>query len=731
MAPSRRWAVLIGVDQCGHDVQLPPLRFAESDARAMRDVLLDQQIGTFDDGDVRLLVGSDATWRETKVLLRELALKSAPSDILLVYFAGHTLVPQWSDQLDAYLVTADLDADVLSREPDNGLRISFLKRDIFDAFAGASFLVLDCCHAGVYADAARRNVKVLQTYAEAVDRPRHNALLACPSGSVTRESVEHQHGTLTYHVLRALQGGAGDEAGRVSFAQMATFVAAQGMDPPPVHTAHVYGATTVLTQPPMSRHDRQALSSPANPGVTRPCLNPLEDQTSSIRQLLNRVFRADMRSAHQPQQGERDGRVELIRYALDAESAAVVDFTSCSIGVVNQTARFDKEALRPMLDLAAGEAAQHQRATPGYVVTHGTGRRMLCVPLSFAGDRTLTLTVVDPALAQLDMGEPLAVMLRAVWDSDPVADLLQSEMAVLTALRTSFGRLPAKLYDDAFSLYQQLIKSMTMVFQPVVELDQRPAGVQVHSFEALARRHDGELRAPWQALRIAHDWGDRFIVERDAILLAKAVSSYVEADARAGWQGTKPLSVNVAVRSLLSDAYFEQVSKALTEAGLHARTLTLEISEQDSISPAPGERWPQAPLVYFHNRLTRLARELRISFAVDDFGVGYASLARMAELPLTQIKVDRAILHHPMALEELTLVAQIARWASDQGQTGHSRTVIVEGFDDDAPISLHEIFGLGIHHVQGYFSGSIASSTLCELDPSVQERIASLVRGHK
>jgi EAL domain-containing protein (putative c-di-GMP-specific phosphodiesterase class I) len=730
MAPSKRWAVLIGVDQCGRDVQLPPLRFAESDALALRDVLLDQEVGSFD-GAVKMFLGAEATWREVKVFLRDLALQSEPSDVLFVYFAGHTLVPQWTDQLDAYLVTADLDPAVLAHEPDNGLRMSFLKRDIFDAFAGASFLVLDCCHAGIYADADRRNAKVLQSYAEAVDRPRHNALLACPSGSVTRESVENGHGTLTHHVLRALRGEAGDEAGQVSFAQMATYVARQGIDPPPVHTAHVYGATTVLTHRPMSRHDRQVLNSPANPGITRPCLNPLEDQTSSIRQLLDRLFRADMRSAHQSHQGKRDGRVDLIRYALDAESAAVVAFTGRSFGVVNQTALFDKDVLSPMLETAANDRMKHPTATPGYVVSHGVGRRMLCVPLSFASDRTLTLAVVDPAAAQLDMGEPLAVMLRAVWDSDPAADPLQSEMTVLTALRTSFGRLPLKLYEDAFSLYRQLIGSMIMVFQPVVELDQRATGVSVQSFEALARRNDGEPRAPWSALRMAHDWGDRFIVERDAILVTKAIHSYAEADAASAWQGTKPLSVNVAVRSLLSDAYLGQVSKALAEAELHPRTLTLEISEQDPITPEPGELWPQEPLVYFHNRLTALAKELRISFAVDDFGVGYASLARMAELPLTQIKVDRAILHHPMALEELTLVTRIARYASDQGQTGQPRTVIVEGFDDDAPVSLYDIYRLGIHHVQGYFSGATASPTLSGLEPAIQERIASLVRGEK
>jgi len=727
VAPSKRQAVLIGVNQCGYDVQLPALRYAESDAQDLRAVLLDQDYGTFDDGDVKMFTGSDATWREIKAYLREIALESGPSDVLLVYFAGHALVPEWNDQLDAYLVTADLDPKGLPREPDNGLRMSFLKRDVFEAFAGTSFLVLDCCQAGIYADADRRHAAAMQTYRTQVDR--HSALLACPRGAVARESAEYGHGVLTHHVLRALRGEAADEARRVSFGRMAAFVAEQGIDPPPAQWVKTYGPTTPLTQPPVSRHDRQALSTPANPGITRPCKNPLEDQSNSIMQLLDRMFRAENRPSHHVPQGGHAERVELIRYALDADSVAIVEFAGDDVAVVNKTARFDTETLRPMLELAAVEAVQYRTSMPGHVVSHGARRRILCVPLSYADERILALTVVDPALAQLDMGEPLAVMLRAVWDSDPLHDPVQAEMTVMTALRNAFGRLPLTLYEYAFSLYQKLIGSMTMVFQPVVELDLRAAGVSIQSFEALARRNDREVRAPLAALRMAYDWGDRFIIERDALLVAKAIHSYAEADAAAEWQGIKPLSVNVAVRSLLSDSYLHQVSKALVEAGVSPRTLTLEISEQDPITPGPGERWPQEPLVYFHRRLTELARELRINFAVDDFGVGYASLARMAELQLTQIKVDRAVLHHPLAVDELALVAQVARYASDQGHAPHPRTVIVEGYDDEAPVSLRQIYELGIHHVQGYFCGAVASTALRPLDRSVQERIASLARG--
>ncbi|MGW1062651.1 EAL domain-containing protein [Micromonospora rubida] len=729
MAPSRRRAVLIGVNQGGSDVRLPALRYAERDVQAVRGVLLDEEIGTFDDADIKMYVGAEATWREIKAGLREMALDSGPSDVLLVYFAGHALVPEWSTQLDAYLVTADLNPDALRREPDNGLRMAFLKRDVFETFAGTSFLVLDCCHAGIYLDADLRHAEAMQTYRTRVDR--HSALLACRNGAAARESEEYGHGVLTYHLLSALRGGAADDRGRVSFGQMAAFVAEQGLEPPPVQLVHMWGPTTVLVQPPTSRHERRLQSSPANPSTTRPCKSPLEDQSSSIVQLLGRVFRSDAHPMRASQQRGHAERVEIVRHALAAASVAVVEFSGSAIRVADSTARFDKEELRPLLELSSADATRYRTSMPGHIVSNDAGMRLLCVPLSYEDDRILTLTVVDPAVALLDMGEPLAVMLRALWDSNLLGDPLQAEMQVVTALRTAFGRLPLNLYEYAFSLYQKLVDSMIMVFQPVVELDLRPAGVSIHSFEALARRSDKELRAPLAALQMAYVWGDRFIIERDSLLLAKSIHSYATADADAPWHGTKPLSVNVAVRSLLSDSYLNQVSRALAEAAMHPRTLTLEISEQDAIQPGPGERWPQEPLLYFHRRLTELARELRISFAVDDFGVGYASLARMAELPLTQIKVDRAVLHHPMALEELALVARVSRHASDLGQAPTPRAVIVEGFDDAAPVTLKQIYDLGIHHVQGFFSGAVASTSLQPLDQAARERIAGLVRGEE
>lgn len=722
-----RWAMLIGVNQCGASVQTPHLRYAERDARAVYELLVDPDTGTFQPADIQLHLGRQAGAAEIKARLRHVALNSGPSDVLFVYFAGHAVMPGWSRQSDAYLATADLDLDALADDPERGLRMAFLRRDVFEVFAGTSFLVLDCCHAGAYVDAALREVDAMGTYGPQIDR--HSALLSCPRDAASRESDDVRHGVLTHHLLRALVGEAAGPDGRVSFGQMAQFAVEQNISPMPGQLTQIWGPTTVLTQPSAPRHSRQEPLTRRVPTPARvaPCENPLDRCASSIGHLLERLFR----EARVPRQGgaPATSKVDRIRLAVEADSVAVVEFTGSGAVVVDATARFGRDELGPLLEQTAAHVFPVRRTSLGYVCTHEAGRRMLCVPVAYDDARALTLVLVDPALSMLEMGEPLAILLRAVWNLTVAEDPLQAEVQVLTALRAAAGRLPLELYEHCFGLYRRLVGSLTMVFQPVISLDRRAKGVGVHSYEALARRTHGDLRAPVDVLQAAHVWGDRFVIERDSVLLAAAIQSYAQADADGPWDMTKPISINVAVRSLLNESYLSAVHSVLDDAHLDPSAVTLEISEQDPIRPAPGEVWPLAPLAYFHRRLTQVARELGISFAVDDFGVGYSSLARMAELPLTQIKVDRAVLHHPLALDELELVTRVARHASDLGRAPAARVVIVEGFDDESPVTLRQLYERRIRFVQGYISQAPAATSLSVLGDAVRERIAALVRG--
>jgi uncharacterized caspase-like protein len=200
----RRFAVVIGVDGSGINSTLPTLRFAQRDADAVAKVLCDPQTGTFDPADVTLFIGHKARTDHIKAALRRIVLNSDETDVLLLYFAGHTLTPSWSHGTDLYLVTPDLDVSALSDNPDAGLRRAFLTRDVFQHFSGTAVLILDCCQAGS-----------LVTFQSADligfggrEEPRLEVLAACAANEYAREDPDSRHGVFTNHVLEGLRGGA-------------------------------------------------------------------------------------------------------------------------------------------------------------------------------------------------------------------------------------------------------------------------------------------------------------------------------------------------------------------------------------------------------------------------------------------------------------------------------------------------------------------------------------------
>src|SRR5690349_4909125 len=104
---NQRFAVMVGVDDAGS-----LLRFAERDAEVMRDQFAAEGFETC------LFTGVNATAGEIKATLRQAVMRSEKSDVLVVYFAGRTVTPEWSRGTDTYLITHDLDESALSENPD-------------------------------------------------------------------------------------------------------------------------------------------------------------------------------------------------------------------------------------------------------------------------------------------------------------------------------------------------------------------------------------------------------------------------------------------------------------------------------------------------------------------------------------------------------------------------------------------------------------------------------------
>lgn len=729
----RRFGVFIGVNHSPREPNIADLRYAEADATAVRDVLTDPMIGTFRTEDTQLLIGSGATADEVKRALRVAALRCEPSDILFVYFAGHGIPPPWHPAGDPYLAVWDTALADLEQNPDLGLRMGFLLRDVFEVAAGSSFLVLDCCHAGGFADVERsaarhRTLRHALDEAYARQLSRHSALLACPTNEAARERAELGHGVFTSHLLRGLRGQAVGPDGSVTFDELGAYLLNQDLVPQPGFFVHGWGGRTILTRP--GRRPGWPASAPSTMEQAMPAIDieplggPLDRCVTPLIRLLGKAFR-DGRwprpAEHPPAPHDLVG---LMRHAAEAESAALVAFGPDSHQVEAVSGPFEATALGGLLAGLAREVSAGGRANLGHVCTEEGGRQTLVVPVGREQDRVLCLVAVGPAGMLFDMGEPLATALQALWRTASTHDALLAEVEVLTSLRRAYGRLPLRIYNYCFDLYRQLLNTVVMVFEPVMSLSTNPAMIGVHSWEALARRSENERRAPAELLNVAHVWGDQFIIERDCILAANAIKSYGQAHATSSWQNRvpSPISINVAVRSLLSQVYAQAVEAARAEAGLGWWKVTLEISERDPIAPPPGEVWLPTPIAYFKRRLEALARSLRVNFAVDDFGVGHSSLDRLSMLTLTQIKVDRAILHHELALDELSLVVKVAEHA-----VAAPRPVVVEGFDEDSPVALRDIHRCGIEYVQGYITDVTASTRLQPLGEDRCRRIASML----
>jgi EAL domain-containing protein (putative c-di-GMP-specific phosphodiesterase class I) len=739
---SERYGIIIGVNACGAHVRIPSLRFAEADAKAVYDHLTNENTGTFDAAFTRLLTGRSATTFAVRAALRDIALKMSPSDLLFVYFAGHAIISPWSRHNDPYLVTSDLDPACLEAEPDHGLRMSFLKRDVFDFSQGSSFLILDTCHAGAYLDFVREdNAHLSRMTMDALDETHgtrlsvnYGGLFACAADGAARESAEMRHGVLTHHVLLALQGGAANQAGEVTFDAVVDYVRRQEIVPEPGSAVQGWGHASALTYPREIKPAGAAVATiPPTHLVTmaEPLANPLDAHASSLNLLLDRFCGRENDRSNISNSDDREARLERMRHALDASAATEIDASSNQV-VASVGSSGAKVLSSSLLDRIAKASREEAALGFAFMPLGDNGVQLLVVPPRNNSGSASTLVFADPAPSFLRIGEPIAVALQSLWAEFPIGDLPAAKVRTLSALRGKFGRLPLQIYQTCLDDYTKLLDSLVIVFEPIMVLSKDPGSVGIHGWEALARRDLSARRAPVDILKIADIWGDRFVVERDIALAVKAITSYRQAHPKGpfGHDSPRPVSINVSVRSLLSETYERALAQAISDMRLAPHMVTLEISERDAIEPFPDEGdWGPTPIAFFQNRLRELTSRLLVNFAVDDFGVGHASLDRISSLNLTQIKVDRAILYHSMAKEEIKLVVQLANEALKQGISASSRPVIVEGVESESPVSLHDLHELGINYVQGYITGRPAGPSLEPLSEEVRKEVSFRVRG--
>jgi diguanylate cyclase (GGDEF)-like protein/PAS domain S-box-containing protein len=230
---------------------------------------------------------------------------------------------------------------------------------------------------------------------------------------------------------------------------------------------------------------------------------------------------------------------------------------------------------------------------------------------------------------------------------------------------------------------------LELLYQPVVDLPSR----RVVGCEALVRWHHRTrgVIAPATFIPIAEESGvivalDRWVL-REACVTAARIRAY---------RPDFKISVNFSPRDLREPDLPDVVAAMLSEHGLAPSALSVEVTEHvlldDTVLPA----------------LRRICA-LGVQVAIDDFGVGYSSLAYLKRLPITALKIDRAF------------IREVAEDAYDQAIVGSIISVAkalglhvtAEGVEDDAQAAF--VQSLGCDEAQGFrFAAPLTANALEE-----------------
>jgi diguanylate cyclase (GGDEF)-like protein/PAS domain S-box-containing protein len=146
------------------------------------------------------------------------------------------------------------------------------------------------------------------------------------------------------------------------------------------------------------------------------------------------------------------------------------------------------------------------------------------------------------------------------------------------------------------------------------------------------------------------------------------------------------VAVNLSARQFRRADVLATVQATLTETGLPAHLLELEITEGMLMAD------PQGTATVLHG-----LRTMGIRLAIDDFGTGYSSLAYLKTFPLDRLKIDRAFV---MGLPDDISDCAIAHAVIALGRNLNME-ILAEGVESQAQNDF--LADAGCHVIQGYF----------------------------
>ena len=329
-------------------------------------------------------------------------------------------------------------------------------------------------------------------------------------------------------------------------------------------------------------------------------------------------------------------------------------------------------------------------------------------PVRQLADRVLE--VIETPI-RLDGGEFfLSASIGIARNHDAAADaysLVRDADAAMSAARAG-GPGRHQVYDRR--LRAQVIERLNW------ETELRHAierGELVLHYQPILSLHDGrwsavEALVRWEHPRRGLVSPDQFIplAEETGLIvpLGESVMRMVAIQAKE-WCKQIPglqLAANASVVQLADPNIADGLLAILKESDLPPQTLQLEVTESALMHELDKTRSTLEQLL-----------ESGVTVLIDDFGTGYSSIARLGELPIKGLKIDRQFTRSlgsdPTARQVVRAIAELA--------SAHSLEVVAEGIEDAQ--SLAQVKACGCQFAQGFHLGRPAPA------PAVEARLTT------
>ncbi|SFL89824.1 periplasmic sensor diguanylate cyclase/phosphodiesterase [Marinobacter zhejiangensis] len=246
--------------------------------------------------------------------------------------------------------------------------------------------------------------------------------------------------------------------------------------------------------------------------------------------------------------------------------------------------------------------------------------------------------------------------------------------------------LAKALEQDQFVLY----------LQPQLNLET----MEVASAEALIRWNHPErgLIPPIEFIPLAEESGRITDIGRWVVMAAcRQLAAW-----RNGPLSQIKIAINLSGRELDNEDLVDHIQRALTLYQVDPRQLEVELTEEIFIQNIEHNR----------NQLMRL-HELGVHLAIDDFGVGYSSLAYLRDFPVDLLKIDRSFITNITERPDDAIITRaVTNLAHNLGVK-----VVAEGVESEEQLAF--LKGLKCDFAQGYLISRPVEARV--LEPLLQD----------